>query len=170
VPHRALMATVAATTVAIALAAGAAGDRAAVSGVRPCRGSQLGFVAKPQAMNSAMTGYSITATTTDRGLSCTLRGYPSVTLPPGSHGSVTVVTRPHLAGAGDPDHAVTVSGAGARSSGFYVINSWSCDVGSGEVYRPVRFGLSNGDRVRGSTAMAFCRTSQATLALSPFVG
>jgi hypothetical protein len=116
------MATVAATTVAIVLAAGAAGDRAAVSGVRPCRGSQLRFVAKPQAMNSAMTGYSITATTTDRGSVLHSQGLSISDSPPGSHGSVTVVTRPHLAGAGDPDHAVTVSGAGARSSGFYVIN------------------------------------------------
>jgi hypothetical protein len=171
VPHRAaLLAAVAATAVAIVLGEGVAGDGAAASGVRPCRGSQLRFVAKPQPMNSAMTGDSITAKTTVPGLSCTLRGYPSVTLPPGSHGSVTVVMRPHLAGPGDPDHVVTVSGAGARSGGFYVINSWSCDAGSGEVYGLVRFGLANGDRVRGSTAMAFCRKSEAMLALSPFVG
>jgi hypothetical protein len=120
-------------------------------------------------MSSAMSGYSITATTV-RGLSCTLKGYPSVTLPSGSHGPVTVVMRPHLAGPGDPDQVVTVSGAGTRSGGFYVISSWSCDVGSGEVHGLVRFALANGDRVRGTTPMAFCRKSEAMLALSPFIG
>ena len=82
-PHRvALLALGSATAATIALVPAIAGDGAAKR-IRPCHAAQVRFVVEPQGLNSATTGFSITATTTVRGLLCTVRGYPSATLPTG---------------------------------------------------------------------------------------
>jgi hypothetical protein len=143
---------------------------AAQKRVPQCRSGQLRLRAEEQPINSAMNGYTISVTTMERGLQCTVRGYPSVMLAPGRRGAVEIAMRPHLAGGGGPGHAVTVSSRAAKSGGFYVINWWSCEPRSGKVYGLVRFGLPAGDQIRGSTAMAFCSRSQAGLMVSPFTG
>jgi hypothetical protein len=169
-PYRIALFTVAtATATAITLVPPIAGDGASATRIRPCHAAQVRLVVERQPMNSAMTGFSIVATTTVKGLSCTVNGYPSVTLPKGDHGAVTLVMSRHLASRLGPEHVV-LSGSKAKSGGFYVTNSWSCDPRSGEVLGRVRFGLASGDRVTGSAAMTFCKKREAVLELSPFVG
>jgi hypothetical protein len=168
-PYRvALLAVATATAVAIALVPSIAGDGASATNIRPCHAAHVRLVVQRQPINSAMTGFSIVATTTVRGLSCTVSGYPSVTLPKGDHGAVTLVMSPPSRLG--PKHAVVLSGSKAKSGGFYITNSWSCDPRSGEVLGRVRFGLASGDRVTGSAAMTFCKKTESVLELSPFVG
>jgi hypothetical protein len=164
------VATATATAVAITLVPPIAGDGASATRIRPCHAAQVRLVVERQPINSAMTGFSIVATTSVKGLSCTVSGYPSVTLPKGDHGAVTLVMSPHLASRLAPGHVVVLSGSKAKSGGFYITNSWSCDPRSGEVIGRVRFGLASGDRVTGSAAMTFCKKREAVLELSPFVG
>ena len=170
-PHRLrLLAVASATAVTLALALAIAGDGAVARRVQPCHAAQVRFVVERQPLNSATTGFSIIATTTVRGLACTVSGYPSVTLPKGVRGSVTLVMSPHSLSRLGPEHVVTLSGSKAKSGGFYVFNSWSCDRRSGEVFGRVRFGLANGDRAQGSATMTFCKKTETVLKLSPFVG
>src|SRR4051794_27845541 len=164
-----LFALVSATAVSITLVTAIAGDGTAKR-IRPCHGAQVRFVVDRQPVNSATTGFSITATTRVRGVACVVRGYPSLTLPAGDHGPVALKMNAHLVGGLGPEHVVTLSSSKAKSGGFYVFNTRGCDAQSGEVFGSVRFGLPNGDRAPGSAWMTFCKTSETVLALSPFLG
>jgi len=53
-----------------------------------CQPAQVKFAVERQPINSVTTGFSVTAKTRRAGFSCTVQGYPSVTVPGGAHGPV----------------------------------------------------------------------------------
>ncbi len=148
---------------------GAGGSGVAARGPAPCRPAQVIFTVQPQPFNSVTTGFSVTAKTRRKGVSCTVRGYPSVTVPGGAHGPVTVVSRPHLVGTGGPERIVTLSASARTTGGFYAIDTWPC-ASSHTVEAHVRFGLPDGGGADGSATILVCRSAGATLVHGPFSG
>src|ERR687895_770504 len=136
----------------------------------PCRPAQVMFIVERQPVNSVTTGLSVTAKTRESGISCTVQGYPSLTVPGGAHGPVTVISRPRLLGTGGPERVVTLSASPERTGGFYVVNTRSCDPRSGAIGVRVRFGLPNGGGIRGSAMVTLCTRQRAALVVGPFSG
>lgn len=158
--------------VAVSLAAALLllGSSAATSRIGTCRPAQVLFAIERQPVNSVTTAFSVSATTRQRGISCTVRGYPSVTVPGGAHGSVMVATKPHLVGTGGPGRVVILSSSTRRTGGFYAVSTHPCEGRTGAVSARVRFGLPNGGGTGGAATVTVCKTESAALVVGPFSG
>jgi hypothetical protein len=135
-----------------------------------CQPAQVMFTVERQPINSVTTGFSVTAKTRQKGFSCTVQGYPSLTVPGGAHGPLTIVSRPHLGGTGTPERVVTLSASARRTGGFYAVDTRSCDSQSGAVGARVRFGLPNGGGAHGTALVTLCKGEHAVLVVGPFSG
>ena len=151
------------------LVLGAASHSVAAGHVGRCTPAQVTFSLERQPVNSVTTGFSVTAKTRERGSSCTVKGYPSLTLLGGAHGPVTIVSRPHLVGTGGPGTVVTLSASAKTTGGFYAVDTRACDPRSALTAR-VRFGLPNGGGAHGSAMMIVCKRERAVLVVGPFSG
>jgi hypothetical protein len=140
----------------------------AVSRPRPCRPAQIAFTMGWQPVNSLSSALIVTARPRHAGVTCTIRGFPSVTVGGGTHGPVAIRTRPLLSGPGGPERTATVTSSG-RAAGFYVISEWTCDPFRGETDVHVWFGLPAGGGARRTDINA-CKGKTSYLDVGPFTG
>jgi hypothetical protein len=132
--------------------------------IRACRVGQVRFTVNSQGVNSLTTSLNVGIRTRTPDLVCTVKGYPSLTLPPGNHGSVSIVMTPNLFGARGPERLTRVTRAPRVE--FHIVDTRSCDLRD-EVQARVLIGLPGG-APSGRWNALFCKRGLAVLAVGPF--